>query len=106
MNSNLEKQIVWEGLKEYEIGEEDFLNWFECGFEGKIEVLKKLNINQYVVFDKTNSTNKSINNFNEILDNLKDYGFDIGKGDAEYGYKMPLPEKKGEPRKLIIFKRR
>jgi hypothetical protein len=106
MNRNLENQIVWEGLREYKIGEEDFLNWFEQGFEGKVEVLKKLNINQYVVFDNTNSTNKAINNFNNILDNLKSYGIEVGKGDAEYGYKMPLPEKNESMRKLIIFKRR
>ena len=33
-------------------------------------------------------------------------GLDIGKGDAEFGYKMPLPKRDANSRYLQIFRRR
>lgn len=39
------------------------------------------------------------------IKNLERSGLDIGKGNAEFGYKMPLPEKGQLNRKLIIFRR-
>ena len=37
---------------------------------------------------------------------LRECGVDIGKGEAEYGFKMPLPEKDVYHRDLVIFRRR
>ena len=37
---------------------------------------------------------------------LKQSGLDIGKGDSQFGYKMPLPEKDKSIRYLQIFRRR
>ncbi|MCD4759829.1 hypothetical protein K8R33_02995 [archaeon] len=39
------------------------------------------------------------------LEILRGWGLDVEKGDAEFGYKMPLPEKGVNYRDLIIFKR-
>ena len=39
------------------------------------------------------------------LNNLRNEGLDIGRGSAEYGFKMPLPKKDEEYRSLIIFRR-
>ncbi|MBS3139008.1 hypothetical protein J4207_04860 [Candidatus Woesearchaeota archaeon] len=39
-------------------------------------------------------------------DRLKDEGLDIGKGDAQFGYKMPIPEGATSTRFLHIFRRR
>ena len=41
----------------------------------------------------------------EYVHRLKEEGYDIGKGNAEYGYRIPLPAR-NHPRELIIFKRR
>ena len=38
--------------------------------------------------------------------NLRRGGLDIGKGNAEYGYRMPIPKKDTNQRQLIIFRRR
>ena len=40
------------------------------------------------------------------LGKLKENGLDIGKGDATFGYKMPLPEKGDARRDLVIFRRK
>jgi hypothetical protein len=40
------------------------------------------------------------------VDRLRRAGLDIGKGDAEFGYRMPLPGKKDVDRELTIFRRR
>lgn len=40
------------------------------------------------------------------VDELQRAGLDIGKGDAEFGYRMPLPAKDQDMRDLIIFRRR
>jgi hypothetical protein len=44
--------------------------------------------------------------FDKYINDLKSLGLDIGKGECEYGYKMPLPEKGESRRELIIFKRK
>ncbi|MBT3642770.1 hypothetical protein HN604_03920 [archaeon] len=40
------------------------------------------------------------------VNRLKQEGLDIGKGDAEFGYKMPLPKRDANSRYLQIFRRR
>jgi len=40
------------------------------------------------------------------LDRLRKEGLKIGKGDSEYGYRMPIPQEDEEFRSLIIFRRR
>ncbi len=40
------------------------------------------------------------------VDRLKQEGLDIGKGDAQFGYRMPLPEKNKSTRYLLIFRRK
>ncbi len=41
----------------------------------------------------------------EYISLLSRAGLDIGKGDSDFGYRMPLPEKKDTHRDLIIFRR-
>ena len=40
------------------------------------------------------------------IETLKQEGLDIGKGDAQFGYKMPIPEKDRSIRYLQVFRRR
>ena len=39
------------------------------------------------------------------VDSLQRAGLDIGKGDTEFGYRMPLPERDATDRFLVIFRR-
>ena len=42
----------------------------------------------------------------EYLETLRTAGYDIGKGEAEFGYRMPLPGKDANTRVLRIFRRK
>jgi len=44
--------------------------------------------------------------FQNGIELLRGAGLDIGKGDAEYGYRMPIPEKDANTRELIVFRRK
>jgi hypothetical protein len=101
-----DKTHVWEGLTQYHLDEKDIFNLVEGGIEGTIEILKKMKPNQYHVAKTMPSEIINTNTFDDYLNNLKSLGLDIGKGNCEYGYKMPLPEKGEDNRKLIIFKRK
>lgn len=41
----------------------------------------------------------------EYIEWLRKAGYDIGKGEAEFGYRMPLPGKNARKRTLVIFRR-
>jgi len=108
MQETLEKKThCWEGLTEYPIkNQEDMFNYTEGGVEGIVEILKKMGVNNYLVPKTMDARIKNTNHFQKYINNLKELGLDIGKGDCEYGYKMPLPENGESRRKLIIFKRK
>lgn len=40
-----------------------------------------------------------------FITSLQENGLDIGRGDAQFGFRMPLPEKGATFRKLQIFRR-
>lgn len=117
-----EKKHCWEGLNEYILdGHEDFLNFTEIGIEGTTNILKKMKPNQYFVATSRSLTRNNyrelslsesqlnanaIKYFENYLAKLKSIGLEIGKGESEYGYKMPLPKKGDDIRKLIIFRRK
>ena len=99
------KKHCWEELTEYIPEIDGVVSMFELNAEGFYKISEKMKSNQYYI-PKTmpaEITNTYI--FNKYIEKLKSLGMDIGKGDCEYGYKMPLPEKGEEKRKLIIFRR-
>ena len=87
----------WKPMEEFILKDEDLFDWTNGN---KIGVLKKLKPNQYIQLGKVNVTA-----LNLVLDNLKEDGLNIGKGNCEYGYKMPLPQNGNKERELIIFRR-
>jgi hypothetical protein len=100
-------QHQWKPMEEYHL---DDANDIVMEIEGVIserEVLEKMKPNQYRKFDG------SLKQLQKRIENLKEEGLDIGKGNCMYGYKFPLPERKVklecrevEPRReLIIFRR-
>lgn len=98
---------IWEPMKEYEIATtDDFLEEVEGGIEGKINLLRKIEPNNYLVVMTLPSYETDTQPFLNYIERLKDYGLNIDKSDiAEYGYKMPEAEKGKKERELRIFRR-
>jgi hypothetical protein len=107
MKRSLDGKVhCWEGLTEYKINQDDLLNSAELGIEGAFNIANNLRVNQYFTAETISSKIFATNYFDKYLNELRLLGLDIGKGDCPYGYKMPLPERGEERRKLIIFRRR
>lgn len=87
----------WKPMEEFKLDNEDILDWVEGD---RIEILKKLKPNQYIKYDKIN-----LDELNLILNKFRENGLNIGKGNCEYGYRMPLPQNGIKERELIIFRR-
>lgn len=101
-------QVVhaWPGLKERKLDismSDDTLNGSRL--KKIVEVLKHLNPNEYMVVKEINSKDNTIT-FQKTLDEIREYGLDVGREDCEYGDKMPPPKKGESTRKLIIFRRK
>lgn len=81
--------------------------WIDSSPEEKVNILEKMASKTKVFIPHMISNpKKAVQIFEEEIKKLKDAGLDIGKGNAEYGYKMPLPEKDKPPhRRLLIYKR-
>jgi hypothetical protein len=107
MKKSLDGKVhCWEGLSEYKLNQDDFINSVELGIEGIYNLAQNLKANQYFIARIVSPKLFAANYFDKCLNELKSLGLDIGKGDSEYGYKMPLPEKREDERKLIIFRRK
>ena len=94
MNLNLREKIMnHEEFQRFVIEEENivnFLNGFERG-----EYYKKDFIND------SNAMKKML----KYIENLTKEGLNIGHGEAEFGYKMPIRNMEMTYRPLIIFRR-
>ena len=102
----LEKRTtVWEGLKEHQLDGEELIEFLEFGPEGVAKTLEKIKVNEYLVVESLPAEENNTQKFQNAIAALEREGLDIGKGDAKYGHKMPLPEKYDDRRKLIVFRR-
>lgn len=99
----IERQVehCWKPMEEYKISGKDSFDWIEGSVNERIEIIRKMKPNQYISI----VSRGNIRIFNRIIENIKDEGLDIGKGNCEYGYRMPLPINGDTNRKLIIFRR-
>ena len=95
-----------------ELCEEDFFeHWLEGELIDKIEVLQKLKVGQGIILADSRENLipiKGRNNAQYLESKLREYqraGLDVGKGDCEFGYRMPLPNCEDNNRELIIFRR-
>lgn len=96
-----------EGLTEYNMNNyEDIMNEIKFGIEGRIKILKKMNVKNYIIAKMLPAEELNVNSFQEYISALRFMGLNIGKGESEYGYKMLLPKKGENYRKLIIFRRK
>ncbi len=97
----------WECLKKYNMSfdEQEDISILENDPKDISKILKKLNSNEYLETITLPANEVNTKKFLQYIEMLKDYGLDIGKGDSEYGFKMPIHKKGENIRKLIIFKR-
>jgi len=95
----------WPKLQEYELSSREKLEFSEGGIEGRVGLLRKFKSNQFLVVCTLPASQKNIGPFEKYIDELVYLGLDVGKGNAEYGFKMPLPKKGDLERGLIIFRR-
>lgn len=104
------EEHVWEPLKKHELTlEEKEILEFDGTKDGKIEILNRLKVGEFLVIMREITDQERLLDttyFQNYVTYLHRIGVEIGKGDAEYGFKMPLPENGQAYRELIIFRRR
>ena len=90
---------------------DDILDATEPSPSQAVELLSQFNVGEY--WETTFSVPRNPQDtaaMMRYIAMLKEAGLDIGKGDCQFGYKMPIPDKdeyaKHQVRSLQIFKRR
>jgi hypothetical protein len=101
--NNSNKRIPLENLMLYDDGTSE--EWREGTFKERAEILKRLPAGKEVCIDRIYANQKDLSSFNNIIKALQEGGLDLDKGNAEYGYRMPLPKNNDAYRELIIFRR-
>jgi len=79
----------------------------ESAPEEVAELLSRFNVGEYwekyfYVPNDPRDTTEMI----RYIESLRRGGLDIGKGDSQFGYKMPIPEKHTSTRQLQIYRRK
>ena len=107
-----EKVHVWKGLKEYQPTpeEKEELTIYDSVFGIKAKIVAKLKVNESFIFSKIHRSDEGLYRratieFQKGIEKLNEAGFDVGRGNTKYGFKMPKPEKGEQKRELIIFRR-
>jgi hypothetical protein len=103
----IEERVIhqWEPMSEYLMDSDQIITWIEGSIEEKVKILGHLKPNQYMSLNGSNDS-YCVRKFNGIIDGLRHTGLDVGRGEASYGYKMPLPKNGEIKRKLVIFRRK
>ena len=101
-----EKERVWNDLELYIIEDRAEKSLYDDrDFKTRVDILRRLRLGQYIPVDEMKAGGTNTIRFQNYIELLRREGLDIGKGDAEYGYKMPLPKGNAPYRELIIFRR-
>ena len=73
----------------------------------KVALLSKFKVGEYwETWFNVSSNPQDTTQMTRYVEGLKQAGLDIGKGDSQFGFKMPLLEKDTSTRYLQIFRRR
>lgn len=106
---------VWEPLKKHGLTDEGETNYSEAqertregelnGIGMMAEILKRIGPNEYLPVHELKAEERNVQPFNNYIEALKYHGLNVDKGNAEYGFKMSLPENGQRYRELIIFRR-
>lgn len=98
---------IWYELKEYKPDKSILYNKLTSNsLEDKLDIIQNhLPVNEYILLKTIESENTSI--LQNYIEELRELGLDIGKGNCQYGYKMPHIKDKGLIKtELHIFKRK
>ena len=93
------------GLVEHQLTEDDIVALFEGDIEEHMELLRRLEPGEYLDIKGFN-TGKGSEAPIAYVGRLREDGLDIGRGNAEYGFKIPVPGKHDIHRILRVFRRR
>jgi len=91
-------------FREHRFGPEHDLILSEGSMKERAELLQTLEPGE--CYKVSYSVSGGTDLMQRYVDGLCKAGLDIGKGDAIFGYQMPLPKKKATYRDLIIFRRK
>ena len=91
--------------KQYTPSATDEMIFLEGSMQERAELLSA-NLESQDFYRVSYSINNGTREMQAYVDGLQRAGLDIGKSGAEFGYRMPLPEKDKTMRDLIIFRRR
>jgi hypothetical protein len=106
--NNLDKKVTVGELYERVIVPEDVFYigvWDETGIDDRIKIIQQLKPRECVQVSRMNALQKDTTPFQKEILKYQQAGLDVGKGDTEFGDKMPLPEKGYAFRELLIFRR-
>jgi hypothetical protein len=96
---------IWEELIEY-IDPPERFDPNEKILERDMRIIRSLKREEYFETRRLPAKEENIASFMGYIDLLKEFDLDIGRGESEYGFKMPLAEKRKNYRPLIIFRRK
>jgi hypothetical protein len=88
----------WPQMTEYKFDTADGEILMDLSDGNLSDIIKKLSPNQYLILRK----NEKVEGYFRMIEKLKEQGLDVGKGDCQYGWHMPIINKK---RELRIFRR-
>lgn len=75
------------------------------GESSAAEIVRSLEVGQEVLIYSTHISHPT-SRLEQYLQSLRNEGLDIGRGEAKYGFKMPIPDKKARGRDLFVFRRK
>jgi len=103
----------WERMKEYQPSEEAMFSIWRDGalnLLDKAEDMKNMKPNEFI--ELYHGESYDIPQLNSMIEILREHGLDVGRGNCEYGFRIPLPEHFKDTykeihtvRKLIVFRR-
>ena|SRR3989338_4248922 len=91
-------------MRPYKPSPQDELEMMDGSARDVAGVISKMQVDEY--WSKSFLASEPVQKMERYVDALKNADLDIGHGDAEFGYKMPLPNKESGWRQLIIFRRK
>jgi hypothetical protein len=92
-------------MKKRELSD-DIIECLEATAEEVVVLLSNFNVGEYWEKPFTHSNLQDTIPLQRYMDKLRNAGLDIGKGNSEFGYRMPIPEKNTSIRYLHIYRNR
>lgn len=98
---------VWSESEEYDLTlkQEHELSANDYDAKSVAGILPNLSVGQYMVVTSA-EVKLGMQPLYDYINTLMVLGIDIGRGNLQYGFRMPLPKKNNNQRVLIVFRRK